>query len=58
MKSVTENALTMERINTLTSILAGLVAGVLNANLYSGILAYLGFHLIITLIIAGSLKDI
>jgi len=48
----------MERINTLTSILAGIVAGLLNANLYSGILAYLGFHLIISLIIFGSLRDV
>lgn len=58
MRSVAENASVMERINTLTSILAGVVAGLLNANLYSGILAYLGFHLIISLIIFGSLREI
>jgi uncharacterized protein (DUF2062 family) len=43
----------MERIHTLTSILAGVVAGLFNANLYSGIFAYLGFHLLITIMIAG-----
>lgn len=48
----------MERVHTLTSILAGVVAGLFNANLYSGIFAYLGFHLIMTLLIAGSLKKI
>lgn len=48
----------LERVHTLTSILAGVVAGLFNANLYSGIFAYLGFHLIITLLIAGSLKKI
>lgn len=53
LKHVAENAHVMERIHTLTSILAGVVAGLFNANLYSGIFAYLGFHLLITLMIAG-----
>ena len=34
----------MERIHTLTSILAAVVAGLLNVNLYGGIIIYLGFH--------------
>jgi hypothetical protein len=42
----------------LTSILAGVVAGLFNAGLYSGIFAYVGLHLIIVLLIAGSLKKV
>ena len=58
LRFVAENSHIMERVHTLTSILAGVVAGLLNANLYSGIFVYLAFHLIITLLIAGSLKKI
>lgn len=58
LKFVAENSHVMERVHTLTSILAGVVAGLFNANLYSGIFAYLAFHIIITLLIAGSLKKI
>jgi hypothetical protein len=48
----------MERVYTLTSILAGVSAGLFNANLYSGILTYIGFHLIIILMIAVNLKQL
>lgn len=48
----------MERVHTLTSMLAGVVAGLFNAGLYSGIFAYLALHLIITLLIVGDLKNV
>jgi len=47
----------MERVHTLTSILAGAVAGLFNAGLYSGVFAYLALHLLITLLIVGALKN-
>lgn len=45
-------------MHTLISILAAVLAGLLNANLYGGIFAYLGLHLIMTLFIALKLKNI
>ncbi len=48
----------MERAHTQTSILAGVIAGLLNANLYSGIFVYVGLHLIITLLILASVSKI
>lgn len=48
----------MERIHTMTSILAGAIAGIFNAGLYSGVFAYVGFHLIIILLIASSIGKV
>ena len=45
-------------MHTLISILAAVLAGLLNANLYGGIFAYLGLHLIMTLFIALKLNNI
>lgn len=57
LKFAAENFHVMERVHTLTSILAGVVAGLFNAGLYSGIFAYLALHLIITLLILATLKN-
>lgn len=40
----------------MTSILAGVIAGLFNANLYSGIFVYLALHLFVTLLVVGGLK--
>lgn len=58
LRHVAENSNLMERVHTLTSILAGAIAGLFNAGLYSGVFAYVAFHLIITLLIAGQLKKV
>lgn len=47
----------MERVHTLTSILAGAIAGLFNAGLYSGIFAYLALHLLITVLIVAPFKS-
>ena len=54
---VAENAHVLERINILTSILAAVLAGILNANLYGGILSYLGLHFFIAAIMMIRLGD-
>ena len=48
----------MERVHTLTSILAGVLAGTFNANLYTGVFAYICLHLMITLMIVGRIGDV
>lgn len=48
----------MNRIQTLTSILAGVVAGLFNAGLYSGIFSYLLLHMLITLMISVTLRRV
>lgn len=58
IKHVVENNHVMERVHTLTSILAGVLAGVFNANLYMGLIAYISLHLIITLMIVGGIGDV
>jgi hypothetical protein len=58
LRSVAENERVMERVHTLTSILAGTVAGLFNCNLYSGVLAYIGFHLLILLMMAMKLTSL
>ena len=57
IRHVVENTHTMERMHTLTSILAGIIAGLFNTNLYSGIFTYMCFHLIMTLLILGSIGN-
>jgi hypothetical protein len=44
--------------NIVESILAGVIAGLFNANLYGGIFAYVALHLIITVFIIGSVGKI
>lgn len=58
LRCIAENAHTLERVHTLTSILAGVIAGLFNANLYWGIFAYLALHLMVILLIAGSLSKV
>ena len=58
MVHVVENAHVMERVQILTSILGGVLAGLFNVNLYGGILTYLGLHLIIILSIFGLLPNL
>ena len=48
----------MERIHTLTSILAAVMAGLLNVNLYGGIIIYLGLHLVMMGLTSMKLKDL
>ena len=48
----------MERIHTLTSILAAVVAGLLNVNLYGGIMIYLSFHFAIMGMTTLKLRDL
>ena len=52
LKHIVQNTHTMERIHTLTSVLAGVIAGLINTNLYGGIFTYVFFHLIISLFVA------
>lgn len=58
IKHVVENTHTMERMHTLTSILAGIIAGLFNTNLYSGIFTYLCLHLLMTVFVMGSIGDV
>ena len=58
IRHVVENSQTMERIHTLTSILAGVLAGLFNTNLYSGIFTYLLLHLVMIGLVAGKLGSI
>lgn len=58
IRHVVENNLITERVHTLTSILAGALAGVFNADLYGGITAYVLLHLLVGLFIVGSIGDI
>jgi hypothetical protein len=56
LRFVGENASTMERIHTLTSILAGVIAGLFNAGLFSGIFIYLLLHVFVTGVVFVGLK--
>jgi hypothetical protein len=53
---VLENSHTLERMRILTSILAAVLAGLFDVNLYGGVGVYIGLHLIITLLIFVTLK--
>jgi hypothetical protein len=58
LKHVAENEHAMERIQTLTSTVAGVLAGLFNSNLYSGVAAYVGFHLLMALLIVVSVGEV
>lgn len=58
MIHILENAHVMERIHILTSILAAIIAGLLNTNLYGGVFVYVGFHLLVMIMIALKLRNI
>lgn len=58
MKHIMHNTHTMERVHTLTSVLAGVIAGLFNTNLYSGLFTYIAFHLLMTLLVVIQLDKI
>lgn len=58
IRHVIENTHVLERTTTLTSILAGTLAGLFNTNLYSGIFTYLFMHLVVTVLIFGRIGDL
>lgn len=60
-KSMEYNMKVQEKMRILTSLLGGIISGVLNLNQLEGPLIYLGIHLVMTLLIAisvGSLERV